>query len=233
MKRVLFILGSRNVNSKQLKFAQNVSLMLPSTEFFVEILTPNDWVLHPVLDSSVFMTGIDGSDNFEGDYGQVIKEKILSSDIVFFGSPVYSHAVSSDMKLLIERISGWLHIFRLLGKPCISIVAASSNGFMEVQEYLEYIMESLGMDVVESILLLDNKNNYEIEINNAYKAVLRATSPDYIPKVGRIAEQQFSYYKRTYKPLSRDLAEPKYWEDKGWFELSTLQEYLDIESNAS
>ncbi len=227
MKHILFLLGSRNPESKQLAFAKQVASELDSDEYTTEILTPQDWKLYPVMDATVFLTGVDEADNLEGDHGVILKEKILNADLVVFGTPVYAHAVSSDIKLLIERISGWLHIFGLLGKPGISVVAASNNGFTGVQEYLEYVMDSLGMEVVEGVFLLDGEINYKDEVSRVCKAIVETLQPDHRPTVGRIAEQQFIHYQRTYKPLSRELAEPKYWESKGWFDCPSLQAYLD------
>lgn len=228
MKKILFILGSRNSTSKELALAKLVSEKLDSSPYSVEIITPNDWKLNPVMDGKIFITGIDEADSIQDDDGTKLKNKLLDSDLIILATPVYAHAVSSDIKLLIERISGWLHIFRLLGKPGISVVAASNNGFTEVQDYLEFIMASLGIEVVESVTLLDNKINFVDEANLVRAAIESSLNPRRRPKVSRTTEQQFTYYKKLYKNMSRALAEPKYWEEKGWFEYSTLQAYLDL-----
>lgn len=227
MSNVLFILGSRNIESKQLTFARSLSELLKKDGVDCELLTPNDWNLHPVLDSSVFVTGIDGADQIEEDSGKWLKEKMVNCDLLVLGTPVYAHAVSADIKLLIERISGWLHIFRLLGKPGVSIVSASNNGFTEVQNYLEFIMESLGIEIVEGVVLLDQQGRFDSQLRQAYEAIHRALVPGRQPKVGRITEQQFTYYKRIFADRPRDLAEPRYWEKRGWFNYDTLQQYLN------
>ncbi|USR79844.1 flavodoxin family protein [Arcanobacterium pinnipediorum] len=227
MSNVLFILGSRNVESKQLAFARSLAGLLMKDGVDCEILTPNDWKLHSVKDGSVFVTGIDSADEIEEDSGKWLKEKLISCDLLVLGTPVYAHAVSADIKLLIERISGWLHIFRLLGKPGVSIVSASNNGFTEVQNYLEFIMESLGVELIEDVVLLDQQGRFDSQLRQVYEAIHRALMPGRKPRVGRIAEQQFTYYKRIFANRPRDLAEPRYWEERGWFDYDSLQQYLN------
>ncbi len=228
MSNVLFILGSRSSESKQLAFARLLSKLLEKDGIHCELLTPNDWSLQPVLDNSVFATGVDSTDQLEEDSGKWLKEKLVNCDLLVLGTPVYAHAVSSDVKRLIERISGWLHIFRLLGKPGISIVSASNNGFTEVQNYLEFIMESLGLEVIESIVLLDQQGRLDSQLSQVYEAIHKALAPGRQPKVGRITEQQFTYYKRIFADRPRNLAEPRYWEERGWFNCDSLQQYLNL-----
>lgn len=227
MNNVLFILGSRSAESKQLAFARSLSELLRNDGVQCELLTPNDWNLHSVSDSSVFVTGIDNADQIEEDSGEWLKEKLVSCDLLVLGTPVYAHAVSADIKLLIERISGWLHIFRLLGKPGVSIVSASNNGFTEVQNYLEFIMESLGLEIVEGVVLLDQQGCFDSQLKRVYEAIHRALAPGRQPRVGRITEQQFTYYKRIFAERPRDLAEPRHWEERGWFNYDSLQQYLN------
>lgn len=227
MNNVLFILGSRSAESKQLAFARSLSELLRNDGVQCELLTPNDWNLHPVSDSSVFVTGIDSADQIEEDSGEWLKEKLVSCDLLVLGTPVYAHAVSANIKLLIERISGWLHIFRLLGKPGVSIVSASNNGFTEVQNYLEFIMESLGLEIVEGVVLLDQQGRFDSQLKRVYEAIHRALAPGRQPRVGRITEQQFTYYKRIFAERPRDLAEPRHWEERGWFNYDSLQQYLN------
>lgn len=227
MKKVLAYVGSRNPKSKGLTYVRELATELAGEDIEFDIVTAEELTLHPVMGSDAFITGKDDVDDEGGDSGEYIKNKLLEADFIIFTTPVYSHAVSSDFKRLIERLSYWLHIFRLLGKPGISVVAASSNGFMEVQEYVDYVMGSLGIQVVESVILLDRDIKGSDSVERGVQAIKHALGPDYRIKLSTITEQQFRTYQRTYKPLSRELAEPRYWEEKGWFNYRKLQHYVD------
>ena len=73
---------------------------------------------------------------------------MVEADFIIFGSPVYVHHISSDMKVFIDRISCWLHLMRLAGKPGVVLSTASSNGCDFVLNYLYKIMTYLGIKVV-------------------------------------------------------------------------------------
>jgi multimeric flavodoxin WrbA len=74
----------------------------------------------------------------------LIKEKILEADLIILGSPVFAHNVSGDMKTFIDRISYWLHVFRLANKKSITITTSASNGNINVNNYLSKILTMLG-----------------------------------------------------------------------------------------
>ncbi len=227
MKKILFILGSRNPESKGLIFSKKLAELLEDSNMEVEIITPEEFNLLPVKSSEMFITGIDDCDNMKNDNGDIIKRKLLEADFIIFSSPVYAHAISSDLKLLIERISHWLHVFRLLGKRSISIISASSNGFIEVQNYLKFVMESLGMQVLDSVVLLDDGALYNVTPRDIFNVIVDSFSKEYRPVIGKTAEKQFLYYKSVFLRASKDLAEPKYWEQNNMFKYNTLQEYAD------
>ncbi|MCT2022103.1 NAD(P)H-dependent oxidoreductase [Kocuria marina] len=198
-----------------------------SQEISFDILRPGDYQLAPVFDPSVFFTGNDPSDGTIGDDGTMIKQKLLDADFIIFSSPVYAHSVSSDFKRLIDRTASWMHIFRLLGKPSMSVVTASNNGFIQVQEYLEYYMGSLGMEIVESTIIRTSEIPDERYTTHVAGKIRDCLAPGHHPTIGDLAEVQFKYFQRHYRDLPDTLAEPRYWQEKGWFDVGSLQEYVD------
>ena len=107
-----------------------------------EIITPNDYKLNPVsIGSKFFLTGKDDDD--QKDDGAWLKNEILECDFLIINSPVYSLNVSSDIKILIDRISPWSHIFRLLGKPGMTVTMGSGRGHLEVEAYLDHICKTI------------------------------------------------------------------------------------------
>lgn len=61
-----------------------------------------------------------------------IKGKFLKSTTIILATPIYMSHVSSKMKILIERLSNWTHLFPLVGNKCISVI----GGIDTVTSYL-------------------------------------------------------------------------------------------------
>lgn len=81
----------------------------------------------------------------------MLEKKMLESNLIIFASPVYLHNVTGDMKVFLDRISYWSHIFRLVGKYGISITSSSSNGNNIVDYHLKTTMEYFGISHLGSI----------------------------------------------------------------------------------
>jgi multimeric flavodoxin WrbA len=74
-----------------------------------------------------------------------IRQKMIEADFIIWGSPVYAHQVTGQMKIYIDRISYWFHLLRLAGKEGIILSTSSGSGYMEVLTYLAKLMYNLGM----------------------------------------------------------------------------------------
>ena len=49
-----------------------------------------------------------------------IKDKMLQSALIIFGSPVFMNNVSGQMKVFFDRLFLWMHTVKLIGKPAIN-----------------------------------------------------------------------------------------------------------------
>ena len=87
----------------------------------------------------------------------ILKEKMEKADIIIWGSPSYAHNVSSHMKKLIDRISGWFHYLNLGGKLAIPISTNSMTGNGYVIDYLTRMFVHMGAYVVGKIEGIDKK----------------------------------------------------------------------------
>lgn len=65
-----------------------------------------------------------------------IKRKILQSDLIVLGSPVFMNNVSGQMKAFIDRMFLWMHAMRLIGKPFIVTTTTVYSGQRATQGYL-------------------------------------------------------------------------------------------------
>jgi len=102
-----------------------------------------------------------------------LKEKMLDSDFIIWGSPVYAMQVSGQMKVFLDRLASWYHTFRLAGKPGITVSTTAGAGLDEVHEYLKLVLNMTGVKVVSSLetygTLPETLVSSENALNSAHK----------------------------------------------------------------
>lgn len=69
-----------------------------------------------------------------------IREKMMAADCIIMGSPVYFHAVSGNMKKLMDRLSYWTHTMELTGKLGIVIATSGGNGMIMIIRLMRSMM---------------------------------------------------------------------------------------------
>ncbi|MCR5650230.1 MAG: flavodoxin family protein, partial [Lachnospiraceae bacterium] len=95
---------------------------------------------------SCFRSGICPLD--EQDDMAMLKEKMLQSDILFFGSPVYMGDMSAAAKNVIDRIAYWAHRYELAGKPAAVFATTDSSFGKETAEHAAELLNYTGLVVV-------------------------------------------------------------------------------------
>ncbi len=231
MNKILAICGSRNPDSKGLEFLQKLKESFKqNTNITFEILSPNDYTLNPVsIGSKYFLTGEDDDD--KNDDGLWLKNKILNCDFLIINSPVYSLNVSSDIKVLIDRISPWSHVFKLLGKPGITITMGSGRGHLEVEAYLDHMFTSFGMNLIANLALTGKDDILEFdykELNTKITNVLPKVNEFTIPL---LLEMQYQEHKKIISKQPPHYFEYQYWKKNGLFTVNSLQEYFNYKNN--
>lgn len=239
MKKIFaFISSQKGEKSNTYLFAKLLLDKLSNEypkEITYEIIHSQNIELTPCQScNSCFSNGYCKLDN--NDDMSVLKEKMVCCDFLILGSPVYLHNVSSDMKLVIDRISYWAHLFRLAGKKSASISVSSSNGNHFVDLYLTKVLEYLGTQLVANYSitvddppLLNNKAFIENEIFKYAESIYNSLMSDEII----ISKNQEEYYRYMYyqfiqaKPLLKEKsAEYKYWNTRGMLKHRSLKSYL-------
>lgn len=152
MTSMVAYVASRNPQSQTLR---SVRLIQDAVSANIDaewtILTPNDTTILPSDGTaSEFSTGVDHIELNGLDDSARVKKAIERCDYLILGSPTYGHNVSGDMKILMDRLTYWGHLFHLAGKPGMAMVSATTNGFLEVGELMERFMESLGIIIDET-----------------------------------------------------------------------------------
>lgn len=168
---------------------------------------------------------VTGKTLYEDDM-QFLEKELQESDFIIFLSPVYAHQVSSYMKKFIDRLSYWLHLYKLVGKYGYIISVSSNNGNEFVNKYLCSMMEYMGLLVLGETSLETTK----IETDEVLESYARFVCNKILLNEMEMAidipitqEQNFEVQKKNYIKKSGGF-ERDYWEQNGYFEMKSFEE---------
>ncbi len=156
----------------------------------------------------------------------VLLDRMMRADAVVFASPVYSFQVSGLMKVFLDRLGFAFHRPRFFGKTFTSIVVEAIYGGNKAMEYLDFVGDALGFNVVKGskVLSLEPMTDEQQQKNQAilvahgnrfHERLLRPSlrSPTLMHLMmfrwGRTSIQAM---------LDESWADYTYYRDKGWFE---------------
>ena len=234
MKKILIFIGSRKEKSSNTyAFIHKIILSIQSQQSVeVEYIFPQTY----------YFSGVDGSDYMfryakdnQNDEFSIIKSKILKADFLILASPVYAHAVSGDVKNLIDRLSYWAHIIRLAGKGSAVFSTNMSNGHNSVIDYLEKVLTSFGSYVVAKYNIsthtppeLNNQIYMDAVSKIMGQQIMTCLSEGVV--VLEQHEQLFKSLKETmlfYKKNCINTGEWQFWDRHKLFECKDFTEVID------
>ncbi|MDD5772662.1 MAG: flavodoxin family protein [bacterium] len=152
--------------------------------------------------------------------------KMMASDGVVFASPNYSFQVSAIMKKFLDRLGFVFHRPRFFGKAFTSIVVQGIYGGPKIVEYLDFVGDNLGFNVVKGSCItslepipdeVQRKNNRILE-EQSIRFYDRLSQPSYpVPTLFKLMIFRMS---RTAiaRMLNESYCDYTYYRDKGWFE---------------
>ncbi|ADQ39863.1 NADPH-dependent FMN reductase [Caldicellulosiruptor acetigenus I77R1B] len=235
-KKIFCYVGSpRGEKSITINLARKLLTYLSHrSECIYKIYSPSELKLEKCLGCECcFKNGnceLDKVDNFDK-----IKNEMISSDVIILGTPVYAGTISSYLKEFIERLSLWLHIFKLAGKCGVIIATSTGNSLNETAYYLRRIMHGWGISDIYTMLIPvqtnDDLEKAEIneEINRCVEYLCSFLSGLKKPASNNYLEQYFQTLKKLYLPVRNfEHYEAKYWNENGFFELNSYKELLEI-----
>ena len=76
---------------------------------------------------------------------QTLMQKIMDSDGVVLGSPVYLNGASSRFKAFADRTNKWFHAPETVGKPVLFAVTTATTGIRETVRFMENLTTGYGM----------------------------------------------------------------------------------------
>lgn len=158
-----------------------------------------------------------------------IKERMLQSDFIIFGSPVFMNNVSGQMKVFFDRLFLWMHTVRLIGKPFIVATTTTYSGQRTMEKYLINTGIALGMIHISSLkakgsykpghfpdreIIKKKYNKLAIKITKILKNNIQPKS-NFKSNWFFTGMKNKAYYGKDYLPFKYD-----YWKSKDWFKLS-------------
>jgi multimeric flavodoxin WrbA len=88
---------------------------------------------------------------YKEDALQEITRKIMESDMLIIGSPVYELQVSAQIKAFFDRTFMWIHLIGLMGKPAVTAVTTGGDSVWLTEKYLSSAMSMMGCIMVGHI----------------------------------------------------------------------------------
>jgi multimeric flavodoxin WrbA len=151
-------------------------------------------------------------------------DKMLASDGLVLGSPVYIYQVTAQLKALIDRLSHAIHCQRLCGKYGAVAATAGGSGQDETADFMESLLNRVGAQSVGRIACILEDGLIPAEADALQKARDLGSSlvqafrekrqyPDQIARMEGIRG-----YFRSIVTKRKDLWDWEYrdWQEKGW-----------------
>lgn len=163
------------------------------------------------------------------------KSKMLEADFIIWGSPVYAHQVSGQMKTVIDRLSYWLHLFALAGKPGIALCTTAGTGHMEVLAQLSKILYHLGIKAVGGYNVFSNLQGVFLQPQDMERKASTAAGVicDYLSGRKQVTsnpvfESYFAALKESIL-LSKEVkpGEYRFWKEMGYLDCGSFSELLE------
>ncbi len=164
-----------------------------------------------------------------------IKKSLKNADVIILGTPVYSAMVSGNMKIMIDRLSYFLHRFEFRHKIIIPVISASGNSLIDTNAYFKKIIESWGAFVPFSIMFtVDVPNMLKSDkfmnelLRNYADGIVKYCNREEKITASDYQELYFEQLKKIYS-IPADTFEFRYWDSNNLTKYSSYQEIINAE----
>lgn len=167
---------------------------------------------------------------------ETLEFKMQQADGVIFASPVYTYNVSWIMKNFLDRFAYRCHRPDFHGKKAMVVVSTGAVGLGFVAALLSLSLGTMGFITCAKLGVTfppaheRNDTRLKKEMNKLVRKTemlyerLLDTKPE---KPSFIKLLQFVKQKRAYSKAPKDLADFKFWRDKGWL-AETTDYYYEV-----
>jgi multimeric flavodoxin WrbA len=152
-----------------------------------------------------------------------IQHKLLESDLIVFGTPVYCWNVSAQYKAFIDRQIIWIHTLRLIGKPAVTVSTTAIDGFNAMQKYLDSTLYMLGMIPIGKIQWVvphGQSDINEVAFLERYSRLTKKVLNYFQKRKMNPKLMNYFYYFGIVNKMRKSSRHPfdtQYLREKGWF----------------
>ncbi|MCD4826366.1 MAG: flavodoxin family protein [Acholeplasmataceae bacterium] len=149
------------------------------------------------------------------DDGQMILDKMVESDGIIIGTPIYLRQIPGLLKVIFDRGCAWYHRSPLVGKPIFFVTTTQVTGTKNAIKYLKDLSVQWGMVYAGKLnkTLFNLDKPFKSSIFNKFKKYLdHENLLTYRPSMKQI----FEFH--TQKVLAQEILplDKIYWEEKGY-----------------
>lgn len=150
-------------------------------------------------------------------------DKMLNSDGIVLGSPVYMHGVTAQLKTVIDRLADAIHCQLLSGKYGCAVTTSGGSADADVLDYMNNFLNELGIITVGKVGVALDRNPAALDgaINKAVKLGMTLaksiqTKRAYPAQENEMAKRR-AFFAQLIKTNKVDRAHQyTYWMEKGW-----------------
>lgn len=229
--KIVAITGSNNPNSNTRKIVNKTLERFCSIDkmFTFENIFLGDYSLNYCVGcGDCFNLGYCNLDKSD-DMG-IIREKLHSSDIILFASPVYAHSISGVMKTLIDRSAYQFHILNYSKKLGFTLSVTNLSGSSITSNQLKTDLNGLGVKVLDNFNYIDFYDSIDKSSDFFAKCMIDTIEKNYGFSSYSL-EKAFVFYKDNYYLDNKDEDELyneneyRFWNQDWIKEIESFQEF--------
>ena len=145
-----------------------------------------------------------------------IMQKILESDGLVLGSPVYLSGVTSRFKAFVDRTNAWFHKPEPAGKPVFFVVTTASTGIKETLHFLDQFATGFGGRKGGFVARQAKNANTPVAEKDLsrFLSLLEKDKKQYRPSMNEIV----IFEVQKVLALKSEGDDRKFWQKKGWLD---------------
>lgn len=212
MKKILLI-NSSNRKKNTYKLLTSIENILKNKGYKTEIISLSDFNIE-------FCKGCEAcilkGKCFIKDEANIIMNKIIESDGLVIGTPVYLNNMSGILKTFIDRTCSWFHRSEVAKKPTLIIANTQGSGVDNTLNSIKEVMIQWGVFLGGTISRNGRNINKPIEEKELLKFIklLESEGKLYSPSFKEV------YTYNIQRALSTNIfpIDKEYWSNKGWID---------------
>ena len=211
-KKVILIHGSAR-KKNTFKVLQDIEQILKGRGLETEILHLFDYDVKDCTgcEECVQQSGCSLTDDMPA-----IMQKLLDSDAIVFGSPVYMGGATSKFKTFADRTNVWIHKTELVGKPALFVATTTATGRKEIRRFFHIYATGLATRKGDFVARTGKTMSAPVreEELSRFLALLQEDEANYRPAMDEIV--MFTVQKMMV--LNSSGSDRTYWEQKEWLD---------------